>query len=202
MDGITVFARIISGNGAARFDGIGADPADDEFLANDVGGFGQGGFDGVTITSFKKEGFIIGAILPDCLRTGLIGGFRGQNCWKRCVIDNDLFGGVFGLAHRFGNDQGDRLAHMTDPVAGQGRARRTVHGRTVPALAGRRAQNIPQAVGGIFLTGEHCQYARHGSGGIGIDGSDIRVGIWRSQKNGIGLVGKRYVVGKPAVAGQ
>ncbi len=102
----------------------------------------------------------------------------------------------------FGDDEGDLLAHVTDPAARQHRPRRGDH--LLPALlrhvghAGQRAEPGRLDIGGRV----DAEHAWRALGRRRVDATDLGVRVRRAQHDGVGLIVERDVVGIPAATGQ
>ena len=152
------------------------------------------------IALFGDEGFIVGAIVPELERPGLAGGDGVGLRRQRIVIHFDGLDRILALIDALGDDHGDDMAHMQDPVAGQGRARRPEAGRSIAPLGRWIAGNGADPVRLPFGAGQNRNDTRHGVRGLRVDTTDLRMGMGRAQKHRRAFAWQRYIVGEAAFA--
>ena len=108
----------------------------------------------------------------------LLGGSDGG---QRVVFDLDRLGGVLGLLQRFGDDEGDGIAEIAHPVAGEKRLRRGKGRAAVAPLARRHRALGAELAQRLVLAGQHQEDAGHRLGGVGRDGDDAGMAMGRTQ---------------------
>ena len=116
------------------------------------------------------------------------------------VRHRDPLGGVTRLIGCIGNDERDRVADMTNPVARQCPARRHDDRRDRRHLSDARQR--PDAVCIEIGSGEDALDPWHRAGGRGIDSFDRSMSVRRTQHDAMQLSGQGHVIDITPLAGQ
>ena len=135
IDGVLPLARIVIGERAARLHRIRAYPVYDKALAHHMGRRRNGRIGGGAVTGFVDEGLVVGIVLPNAGRRGVVRRLGRDIHGQGSVIDLDQFRRVLGKIDRFRDHHRHDLPHMADPVARQRGPRRAEHRRSVAPLA-------------------------------------------------------------------
>ena len=200
----SVFSRrpIELADRGARLHRVGDEPVVCEVELDDPRRFGERGLDRGEITQMPIIAKIAGCFAVDLRRTWLK---RRGRFDRRGLLDKiDLYqlGGIAGLRECLGDDDGDLVADMADPVGNEWRMRRLDHRRAVLRVDLPAARQPADPVRGHVLSGIDG-YDTRGRGGRGrIDAGDPRIGVRAAQDVGVELSRPIYIVGVSALAGQ
>ncbi len=199
---VPVLAGIVGPDRAARLHVLGLDAADDITAANDVSSSGEGGFGLRLVAAFIGVGDVVGILVPNSRRRwlGRIG--RRGDRRERLVIDLDQLGGVLRLRQTLGDDNGDRVADITDPIDDQRRPLRRKHRRPVRLPAGHSRLGHGEPVGGVIGAGINGSYTRRRRGRARCERLDHRMRVRRPQEHRIELSRQISVVLIPTFARQ
>ena len=163
-------------------------------------GGGEGGVDlgGVAVVIVQRH--VVGDVIVELRRAGL-GGFGGIGHGRQRIdIDFDRFGGIAGLRHCFGDDEGDGIADIAHLVGHQRGAVGLQQRRAVAALQRQAAGEGSVIGGGEIGSGPDPEHAGHRPGGRGVDAADDAVGMAGTHHPGVGLAGQVEIVGVFALA--
>ena len=193
---------IVFADRRARLHRIDHDAVVRDVHARDMGRVIEGFPDGVGIAVEKVERDIARRLVIELRRVRLQGIGHIGDAGEGVDIDHHGFGRVLGLGLGFRHHDGDGIADETDPVEGQGEARRAVHLRAVAILEGQGAFQCAIARFPEIGAREDGQDAGHRQGILGIDALDLAMGIRAAHHGRIGLAGAVEVVGILALAAQ
>ena len=202
-EGRAVVLGIVLADGAARLHRVYDQAIVHDLQLHHAIGLGESRFGPGAVAHLPVEDQVALDVIVDQRGAGL-GRFVGADRVRPgFVVDLDQLRGILGLLQGLGDDQGDRIADVTDAALCQHRTRR-VGARSAVAVVDRdEAGQI--AVAGLLdvVAGQDQQDARRLAGRSGVDALDIGVGVRRAQHIGPG--GRRRklgVVGVAAAAGQ
>ncbi len=117
-----------------------------------------------------------------------LGGRRGARIHhgrQRLIIDRDPFHRIERLRVGFGDDRGDRLAHMAHLAARERKARRLGH--RLPVMGADRPQrpHRPDAVRRHVGAGEHRDHPGRRVRARRVDAADHRMGVGRAHQHAV-----------------
>ena len=118
------------------------------------------------------------------------GGDRGQ----RIVRDLHRLGRVLGGVPGVGHDRGDDIADMVDLVAGEGRARRRIHGAAVAERHRMHDGELAVAGPGPIIGGQCQQHARPRRRGPCRHRDNARMGMRAAHEGAPGKAGQNDVI--------
>ena len=200
-----VFAglRVITGYGAARFNGHCRHALVAQLQRDHMVGVFKCLVSALLVAKLEIEAEITLDLFPDLRSAGLQRFYLIGNRIEFPVIDLDHFGGVLRLAFSFGNDEGNRLSHVTHLVNCYGVARRLVQGCPVDffiyrGLGGHGLEVFPHPV----LARDDTQYAGHGFSFACFKRKNFGVSVGRAQNHRVGQVFRGNVVDIVAFAGE
>ena len=202
VEGVTILALVVGADGASWFHVLRLDAGDHVTAANDVGGFGEGGFGGRAVAAFGGVGNVVGVFVPEPGRVGHCGVGEQGDGGERVVFDFDQFGGVLGLGDGFGHHHGDDVADVADAVDHHGRAGRGKHRRSVTLFARHGRLGGIDPVVGVVLAGVDGGHAGRVRRGGGIDGYNSGMGMRGADEHTPELARQRQVVLVVPLAGQ
>jgi hypothetical protein len=162
-------ARIVVADGRPRLHGVRDEAVVDDLEPRDVLGRPEGGVGRSLVAEVPLEDRVVRGDLVHLrsalqLRPGGIGDGR-----KHLIVDDDGLGSVLGLRHRFGDDDGDMVADVTDLALGERRVGARLHRRAVLGMDHPATDQATDLVGGEVLAGEDPDHSRHGPGGGRVD---------------------------------
>ena len=182
------------GHEPARLQRGGRLPRVVEALADDHGGAGQRGVGVAHPHGDGGDVVGVGAVEQPGRAGGEGGGHRGAGR-PRLVDGVDQLGGVAGDVRIVGDDEGDRLAHVADDGAGDGRLQ-------VAVGAGRRRHPVGDDGGGRHVGGgQDRAHARQVARALGVERDQASVGVGRAEHGGVQHARHAHVVHEPAGAG-
>ena len=134
VDRVMVGRGVVVADAAARLHRGRGHPVDDESVADDVRGAGEGRV-GRSLVAFEiDKRDIVGAVLPDARRAGP-DRIRGRDDRRqRLVVDRNQFRRVRGLMRALGYDKGDIIPDPAHPILDQCRIARPISRRAVAPL--------------------------------------------------------------------
>ena len=154
------------------------------------------------VADVPAEGDIAGRLGPNrrCAGRRRPGGIDDRR--ERFVVDDDQLGGVLRRGQRRGDDNGDGLADVAHPTAGEQRARRQHH-QTAVAIVDRCETGQTAETGRLDVRADiDGKHAGRGGGRVGIDHHKLCMGVGRAQKIRVDLTRQVDVVGVLALAGE
>ncbi len=187
-------ARGVFGDAAARLHGVGGEPVDHHAVTDHVRRGGERLRDRCPVAGDMGEGLVVRAALPHRDRAGHDRVLGGRDRGQHLVVDLDRFGRVLRLLQRLGDDEGDGIADIAHPLAGEERLRRGEGGAAVAPLARRLRALGAEPAHRLVLAGEHQQHAGHRPCGVGGDRHDAGMAVRRAQHIAAHLPGDRHVV--------
>ena len=147
------------------------------------------------------EGEIGWHVVVDQRLTGPVGRSRIGDRAQRFVLDRDELSGILGLRPGPGDDEGDRIADMTNAIGAEHGALRMLTLRAVAVLHRDQAGQLIAAGRSQLVPGNYCQHARRRAGGLDIERSDPGVRFGRAHDAAIDLPVEVDIVGVATLAG-
>ena len=190
--------RIVFADRGARFHGVDHHALIGGFKPRDVFRLGEGFGNLGRIAIVIVERDIVRHGIEDQRRAGLhcISGCEHDR--QRIDVDRHSLGGVLCLRNGFRDDTDNRIADITNFVAGKGGARRVTDRRSVAALERHVAFERP--VGGQIGRGINTEHARHRLRRVGADRADDAVGFTAADDDGVDLAGPVEIIRVAAFA--
>jgi len=143
------------------------------------------------------HGDVAGRLGPDLRRAGAHRLAQVDDRRAFRVIDRDQFGGVLRRGGRLGNDDRDRLAHVSHGL----RQRRTMRNDELGAAAAVKRRMLRYVADPLHVVGgEHREHARRCARGRRVDRAHIGEGARRAHEIRVGLPRQRRIGGKPSEA--
>ena len=185
VEGVFAGCPIELADRGARLHGVGDEPVIGEVELDDPPRFGERGLDCGQIAEMPIVAEIAGRFAVD---------LRGARLKRRGwvdrrglldIVDLDQLGGVAGLPERLGDDDGDLVADVADPVGNERRVRRLDHRRAVLRVDLPAAGQPADSVRGHVLSGIDGHDTRGRGGRGGIDAGDPRIGVRAAQDVGV-----------------
>ncbi len=192
--------RIVLGRGGARLHRGDDDAAADGAHARDMGGAGEQAVDLGLVAGTPVETDVAGRLVVE-LRRALGQRRLGiDDRRQRVDVDLDRIGRVLGLGQVLGDHDGKRLAHMADPIGGEGVARRNDQGRAVAALERHGTAEDAVARGLQIGAGVDGDDARHAPGLLDVEEADDAMAHIGSPHPGDECLIRGEIVGITAVS--
>jgi hypothetical protein len=148
---------VVLGDAAAGLEVVRDQAVVDEGQRDDPVRAGEGGIRLRAVSDLRVEGDVARNLVPDQGGVGRFGGFDARDGVQRLPGDRKRFGRVAGRVQRFGDHEGDRVAHMAHHVARQHRIRRRRHRGAVRVLHGAEARQGAEM--GDVVGGQNEQHA-------------------------------------------
>ena len=202
VEGVAVAGGVVLADRRARLDGVGDDAVVDEVEPGDVAGRGEGGVGRRPVADLPVVAGVAGHVVVHLHRALPVGAFDVDLRRQHLVVDDHGLGAVARLLLGLGDDDGDRVTDMANPLLGQRRMGRHLHVRAVLGGDVPAADEVADLVAGEVGAGQHGDDAGGGEGGGGVDRADGGVGMRRAHEMGRGLPAPREIVHVAAAAGE
>ena len=200
VERVAVLAGVVGAERAAGLHVLRVDPGDDVAAANDTGGLREGRVGGRLVPHLEEIRDIVGTLVPYGSAADGLRCRRDRR--QRIVVDPHRLRGVFRLGRRFGDHEGDGIAHVADPILRQAPVRRRPHGRAVGTLPLEGHLHGAEAVARHVGSGEDGDDAGAGGGRGGVDGEDPCVRMGRPDDDHVRLARLVDVVMEAALAAE
>ena len=166
-----------------------------------MGGLGERRVGGGFLADLPVIDQVAGRVVVDLGRAvcqGLLGiGDGGQHL----IVHLDRFGGDPGQRLGLGDHHGGGVADIAHLFSGQRRPSAHVHRAAILRRDGPSADDVADAVAGQLVAVEHVDDPLHRQGRAFVDALDLRMGMGRADKGGVGLVLAAHIIGIFALAG-
>ena len=193
-DRIPVIVRIELGEAAARLHAVGGDAVDHGLAADDVVGLGEGGVDRDLVARLVEERLVAGIVRPDGRRAGDERRLRCRYRRQDLVFDGEQLGRILCLVERFGDDEGHRIADISDVVLRQDRLRADKGGAAAAALARHQRAQRAEPARPQIVPGQDGEDARRRPRRVGVQRNDAGMHMRRPHDIAARLTRQPHIV--------